>query len=83
MKKREIGKQRIIDTARKMPPLYHTVPGEDFDYLKSRTLWWLVKQKSVLNFLWNLVQQSGAIKYNPKTHKWVGVDFKSEDDYDD
>lgn len=63
-----------------MPPLRHSVPGENFDIRKSRVLWWLVKQPEVLNYVWNNIKQSGAIKYNKDTGKWQGVAFEYEED---
>lgn len=73
--RRSKAKQEIVNAARKMPPLYHTIPGEEFSLRKARTLWWLVKQPSVLKFIWDIVKQSGAIQYDPQTRKWTGVDF--------
>lgn len=76
-KKRTKGRQAIVEAAKKMPPLYHKIPGEEFDIRKARTLWWLTKQIAVLEDVWNLVKQSGAIEYNSETGKWQGVDFES------
>ncbi len=78
--KRSKSRQAIVDAARRMPPLYHTLPGEEFNLRKSRTLWWLIKQLPVLKYIWDIVKQSGAITYNPNTKKWVGVDFVQEED---
>lgn len=81
-RKRTKGRQAIVNAARKMPPLYHKIPNEKFDLRKSRTLWWLTKQEEVLEDIWNLVKQSGAVKYNSETGKWQGVNFKGGDDDD-
>ena len=75
-------KNQLLSIARKMPPLFHSLPEEPFDILKSRVLWWLVKQPDVLNFIWNRVKQSGDVVYDPDTGKWVGVDFNPESDED-
>lgn len=83
MAKRSKAKQDIVDAAKTMPPLYHKFPDKDYDIRKSRTLWWLVKQPSVLKYIWDIVKQSGAIFYDSKTGKWQGVDFIAEEDYDD
>ena len=83
MKKVSNSKQRIFTVARKMPPLYHTLPGTNFDVRKSRTLWWLVKQPEVLNFIWEQIKTSGAVKYDSDTGKWQGVDFVPEDEDDE
>lgn len=76
-------KNKLIGIARQMPPLYHSLPGEKFDIRKSKVIWWLIKQPEILNYVWNNIKQSGAVWYNQKTGKWQGVDFKSEEDYDD
>lgn len=84
MQKRSKSRQDIIDVAKQMPPLYHKLPSnETFDIRKSRTLWWLVKQPQVLKYVWDIVKQSGAVKYNSSTGKWTGVDFESEDSEND
>nr|DAO88789.1 MAG TPA: hypothetical protein [Caudoviricetes sp.] len=72
----------IKNAARKMPPLYHKIPNQDFDIRKSRVIWWLIKQPDVLNGIWNEVKQSGNIKYDSATGKWQGVDFVAEEDED-
>ena len=82
MKKTSKARQAIIDAARKMPPLFHKIPDEEFDFRKSRTLWWLVKQPEILKFVWDAIKQSGAIVYDSSTQKWHGVDFKEEEDDD-
>ena len=69
----------IIDIAKDMPPLYHKLPDEEFDYRKSRTLWWLVKQPSVLKYIWDIVKQSGSVVYDAKTGKWKGINFESDE----
>lgn len=78
-KKMSKEKQAVIDAAKKMPPLYHKLPNEEFDFRKSRTLWWLIKQPEVLGFLWNLVTSAKAVTYDPQSQKWSGVDFEDND----
>lgn len=80
MPKRNKSRQNIVDAAKRMPPLLHKFPNEEFDIRRSRVLWWLVKQPAVLQYIWNLVKQSGAIVYDPNTRKWSGVDFVREED---
>lgn len=82
MSKRCKAKQDIVDAAKRMPPLYHRLPNEEFDYRKSRTLWWLTKQPEVLKYIWDIVKQSGAVEYDSTVGKWQGIDFESEDDDD-
>lgn len=71
---------KLYDVVKSMPPLYHKLPGEEFDIRKSRVIWWLVKQPELLEYVWNRIKQSGAVQYNPQTGKWQGVDFQEEDD---
>lgn len=78
----KIKQSKLINVARKMPPLYHSIPGEKFDIRKSRTLWWLIKQPEILNYVWNNIKQSGFIKYDSVTGKWTGIDFESEESND-
>lgn len=75
----KIKRNKLIGVARKMPPLYHSIPGEKFDIRKSRTLWWLIKQPEILNYVWNNIKQSGFVKYDSVTGKWTGIDFESEE----
>lgn len=82
MAKTSKARQAIIEVAKKMPPLFHKIPGEDFDYRKARTLWWLVKQPEVLKYVWDIVKQSGAVIYDGTTRKWHGVDFEEVDNED-
>ena len=78
--KRSKTREAIVATARKMPPLYHTLPDQEFSWHKSRTLWWLTKQPAALKYLWDIVKQSGAIQYDHNSGKWVGVDFESSEE---
>lgn len=78
----KIKRNKLISVARKMPPLYHSIPGEKFDIRKSRTLWWLIKQPEILNYVWNHIKQSGFVKYDSVTGKWTGIDFESEESND-
>lgn len=79
MARRCEAKQKVIDAVRKMPPLYHKKPDEEFDYRKARTLWWIVKQPEVLKYLWNMIKQSGVIIYDKDTGKWHGIDWNDDD----
>ena len=83
VKSRSKSRQNIVDAAKRMPPLYHKLPNEDFDFRKARTLWWLIKQPEVLKYIWDIVKQSGALVYDDKTHKWHGINFEFEDDNND
>ena len=70
---------KLCKIVKRMPPLYHKLPDEEYDIRKSRVIWWLMKQPEMLEYIWNRIKQSGAIQYNPETGKWQGVDFREED----
>lgn len=72
------SKQKLKDSARFMPPMYHSVPGEKFSYKTSEALAWILKSPYALEYVWNAVKSSGAIEYDSATGKWHGVDW-SED----
>lgn len=65
-----------LDIGRKMPPLYHTLPGQDFDYDKSEVLKWIASQPVMLNFVRDQLNSAGYISYNPDTGQWMGVDYR-------
>ena len=67
---------KIVDVAKTMPPLRHKISDQDFDIRKSYVIRWMLQQDETYQYIWNKITQSGAIKYNPKTHLWQGVDFK-------
>ncbi len=73
----------FLEQAKHMPPLYHVLPNEKFDIEKSEVAQWLIKQPLALSVVFNLVKNSSAknhaIKYNPKTGKWQGVDYVEHD----
>lgn len=69
-------KSRILDIARFMPPLRHSIPGQDFDIKKSEVMNWLMQSPIVWNYVWNNVKQSGALTYDPDTGKWQGTDYE-------
>ncbi len=61
--------------AKKMPPLYHTLPGQEFDNDKSQVYEWIKEQPDLMNWLWRQLQSAGYIVYNPETGQWTGVDY--------
>ncbi len=75
---RKQKRSQLLNVARKMPPLFHTIPGQAFDILQSQVLLWLIKQPDILNFIWNNIKQSGDVFYDPKSGKWQGTDCEKE-----
>lgn len=68
-------KSKMSDVARVMPPLRHSIPGEDFNILNSEVVKWIIGNLAVWNYVWNNVKESGAVLYNSDTGKWQGVDY--------
>ena len=65
-----------LRTARKMPPLHHTLPGKDFDSERSQVLEWIVEQPELVNYLFDHIRYAGHIQFDPKRRTWVGVDYR-------
>lgn len=66
---------RLMLASKNMPPLYHSLPGQSFDIQKSEVIKWLISNPEVLQYLFDKVNKSGFIIYNPKTQKWQGKDY--------
>lgn len=79
MGKRRTKKDELLDAARKMPPLHHKLPGENFDFEKSEAVRWLVMQPDILNYIWQSVclrgEASRLIVYDSEHGTWQGVDY--------
>lgn len=82
---RFIGKRRarLLDEIKCMPPLSHSVEGEEFNIKHSRVMNWVMKHPAAWEYIWNNIKQSGSIIYDPETKKWRGVDYVPEDNYED
>lgn len=65
-----------LDIGKQMPPLYHTIPGQDFWYSESEVLKWIAKQPTLLNFVKDQLRSAGYIVYDSETGKWTGVDYE-------
>ena len=67
-----------LDIGKKMPPLYHTLPGQDFWYSDSEVLKWIANQPTLLNWVKDQLRTAGYIAFDRETGKWTGVDYKNE-----
>ena len=74
------GKKRskMLEAARTMPPLRHSIPGVEFNIKNSEVVKWLLENPVVWNYVWNNIKESGAVFYNPDTGKWQGVDYDGD-----
>lgn len=68
-----------LKPGRYMPPLFHKLPGEDYDVKKSEAVKWLIKNPTILEYVWNKFKQSKDIIYDPSTGKWQGVDWEADE----
>lgn len=59
---------------KKMPPLYHTLPGEDFDWEKSEVMKWALSQPQIGNKIMNEVRKYAT--YDADTGKWTGIEWR-------
>lgn len=73
MKRTRISKK--LNVVKKMPPLFHTLPGTDFDINKSMVINWLIRKPDILNYLWDQIKNSGYVEYNSDTGEWKGIDY--------
>ncbi len=71
-----------LEVAKKMPPLHHKLPGQEFDISKSEVVKWLIGQPEILQFVMDRVagrsEASRLIRYNPDTGTWQGVDYDGD-----
>lgn len=73
MQKNKVSK--LLDVARKMPPLYHTLPGKEFSIQSSEMAQWMIQQPEILQYIVNRIRDGHHIVYNRETGKWQGVDY--------
>jgi hypothetical protein len=64
-----------IQAAKTMPPLRHSLPGQEFDIAKSEVVQWLTNQPEILQWLFESVKDKALIAYNPSNGTWQGVDY--------
>ncbi len=66
----------FLKSAKKMPPLYHSVPAkdpEDFDIMESEAAEWLCNIPEVRQKIFDMANRKGLIIYDPDTRKWKGA----------
>ena len=64
-----------LDVLKTMPPLYHRIPGKEFDPNESPVLDWLSMQTDLLSWLKDRARENGFIVYDSETGRWQGVDY--------
>lgn len=69
-------RSKKLEFGKRMPPLYHTLPGQDFWYSESEVLKWIADQPLLLDWLREQLKSAGYITYDATTGKWTGVDYE-------
>ncbi|TLQ04734.1 hypothetical protein FEZ48_13315 [Marinilactibacillus psychrotolerans] len=69
-------KSKNLEVLKNMPPMYHTLPGEEFDLHKSEVIEWALNQPDLLNWFYSRLVSSRNIEYNREMKYWVGVDYQ-------
>lgn len=72
--KKQKRRSKKLLIAKKMPPLYHTLPGQEFELKKSQVLNWLSSELIIQEWIMEQLKTAGYIVYNPNTGQWKGVD---------
>ncbi len=71
-------RSKKLDVAKKLPPSYHKLLGENYDAKKSEALQWLIQQPAIQEFVWDQIKQSGDVEYDRETGIWTGVDYDGD-----
>ena len=56
-----------------MPPLFHTLPGEEFDIQRSEVVRWLLRQPEIQRWIFDIVRGRRLIQFDPENGTWSGV----------
>lgn len=56
-----------------MPPLLHTLPGQEFDVMRSQVVQWMCHQPELRQRLFDSLRNSGAIVF--RNGHWQGVHY--------
>lgn len=65
----------FLKCIRHMPPLTHSVAGEAFDIKKSKVANWISSKPDIIQKIFDMAINQGAIKYNSDSETWEGVDY--------
>ncbi|MBE5985127.1 MAG: hypothetical protein E7248_17735 [Paenibacillaceae bacterium] len=71
-------RSKLLNIAKKMPPLKHSIPEEEFNIQHSEVLKWLFQNPETWNYIWNNIKQAGVVKFNSETKTWQGVNYHGD-----
>lgn len=70
-------RDKRLEAAKAMPPLYRKYPNEEYREYADEVLSWIGRNKSCMQYLFDLLARIGYIKYDRESGMWVGVDYES------
>ena len=79
MTKEKRSKDKRLFVGKEMPPLYRTLPGQEYSYKKDEVLHWIAQRPGLLNYVFDKLNFGGYIEYNPETRKWTGVNYDPDE----
>jgi hypothetical protein len=65
---------KAFKAAAKMPPLYHQMPNQEFDYAKSEVIDWLCEQSEIRRAMFDYYRSALCIVFDKETGTWKGRD---------
>lgn len=68
----------FLDCVKKMPPMVHSIPGQEYDVLKSQAALWICSQPDVINKMFDMAKNRKVIRYDAETGTWRGVDYGND-----
>ena len=60
-----------------MPPLYHRLPGEEYQQDKSQVLAWIVQQLLLAEYIYDQAATAKDIVYDHETGMWQGIAYEN------
>lgn len=67
-------RSKRLEVAKKMPRLYHTIPGEGYDPEKSEVVKWISEQPQLQAWVLDQLKSDGYVEYDPETGLWSGIE---------
>lgn len=77
VKKKKIRNRKLAFAAN-MPPLYHTLPGQDYSQKNSEVLKWLAARPMLIEYIFDQAANAKEIIYDPAAGMWKGTGYEHE-----
>ena len=59
---------------KKMPPLYHREPDQEYETSNSEVYEWMRQQEDIMHWLMMKAKDAGLIRYDPFLKMWIGTE---------